>query len=242
MIKNSKFCDCSLQILGDNLFFFNCNYQSINFKIFYKELERQIRLSYLKIILKDIDETRKWNNFLCLSDLVEDRIITDMKTSLTCACVWSYHFKLHRLYQTLQKVHETNNQISQGLNKLRECLNNFKIYESTSGDLYVYTRNDQNFLLKLEPCCDEDERRGSILSRRPSYASINDTEQNVVITNRSSTHGLRNPSGGGSVAQVQTPQTQQKSNPPEAVKLSVYGLEEPDDEMKKDLCKTLQSE
>ena len=95
------------------------------------------------------------------------------------------------------------------------------------------------YINKLKECCDEDERRGSILSRRPSYASINDTEQNVVITNRSSTHGLRNPSGGGSVAQVQT---QQKSNPPEAVKLSVYGLEEPDDEMKKDLCKTLQSE
>ncbi|CAF0823180.1 unnamed protein product [Brachionus calyciflorus] len=319
MIKNSKFCDCSLQILGDNLFFFNCNYQSINFKIFLTlkreclkvkpnskedessspnslssrlqtssqvlqeiiinqakfkayfsfnyselsrhddskkivqeivdnfdvELDRQIRLSYLKIVLKDIDETRKWNNLLHLSDLVEDRIIKDMTTSLTCACVWSYNFKLHRLHQTLQKSHETNHQISQGLNKLRECLNNFKIYESTCGDLYVYTRNDQIFLLKLEECCDEDERRGSILSRRPSYASINDTEQSVVITNRSSTHGLRNPSGGGGgPAQVQTPQTQtqQKSNPPEAVKLSVYGLEEPDDEMKKDLCKTLQSE
>ncbi|CAF1012668.1 unnamed protein product [Brachionus calyciflorus] len=111
--------------------------------------------------------------------------------------------------------------------------------------MYVYTRNHQIFLLKLEECCDEDGRRGSILSRRPSYASINDTEQNVII-NLSSTHDLRNPSGGANThgPEVQTPQSQiqQKLNPPEVVKLSVYGLEKLDEEMKKYLYKTLQSE
>lgn len=41
--------------------------------------------------------------------------------------------------------------ISQGLNKLRESLVNFRVEESSSvGDLYVYTNKSQNYLLKLE--------------------------------------------------------------------------------------------
>lgn len=40
--------------------------------------------------------------------------------------------------------------ISQGLKKLQEYLVNFRIEESNSGDLYVYTRKNEIFLLKLE--------------------------------------------------------------------------------------------
>lgn len=49
-------------------------------------------------------------------------------------------------------------------------------------------------------------------------------------------HGVQNQTP------INSSQIQSKQNPPEYVKLSVFALEEPDDEMKKDLCKTLQSE
>ena len=208
-----------------------------------------VRLCYLKLTLKDINESHKWNNSLVLN---EDKNLsfTESNNSLHCSCVWSVFFKLHRLHQTLQKVHETNSYISQGLSKLRDCLHNFKIYESACADLYVYTKNTSDvFLLKLEEIYDEDERRySSVLSRRPSYASITDSESTIVASRNTSNQGLKsqNLSGGTHRVETQTSLGQQsipvRLNPPEYVKLSVYGIEEPDDEMKKELCKTLQSE
>ncbi|RNA30074.1 hypothetical protein BpHYR1_004243 [Brachionus plicatilis] len=215
---------------------------------FESQMKTLVRLCYLKITLKDINESHKWNNSLVLTEDKNLSFSDSLSNSLSCSCVWSVYFKLHRLHQTLQKVHETNNYISQGLSKLRDCLHNFKIYESACADLYVYTKNTNDvFLLKLDEVYDDEERRqSSMLSRRPSYASINDSEQTIISSRNTSSQGLKsqNLSGGTHRIETQTSltQTQAKLNPPEYVRLSVYGLEEPDDEMKKDLCKTLQAE
>ena len=101
---------------------------------------------------------------------------TSIQTKLNCECVWNALFKLHRLHQTVQKKHGATDLtpsaslilpqqqqqqlhtaaaaqqqfISQGLNKLQDSLVNFRIAESNSGDLYVYTKKNEIFLLKLE--------------------------------------------------------------------------------------------
>jgi hypothetical protein len=53
--------------------------------------------------------------------------------------------------------------ISQGLKKLQESLVNFKIEESSKcGDLYVYTRKDEIFLLKLEEIYEAQQLQNSM--------------------------------------------------------------------------------
>lgn len=217
--------------------------------------------------------------------------------SLVCQCVWSVLFKLHRLHQTQQKTHDTatggattvtvtqptsgssNYQTprSQGLNKLRESLVNFRIEESNCGDLYVYTKLDQKeqiYLLKLEEVYGESstapvpaaqapaahppssthalqsqtmifddnsndglnmdsnekstnkqQNRLSALSRRPSYASITDTNEqtNKLQTSIGHTGKSHNLSGSGTTTNAQigtsgtaTPYNTNVSNAPTA--------------------------
>ena len=120
-----------------------------------------------------------------------DSVLTIKKSvaqgSLACNCVWSVKFKLHRLHQTVQKIHgsteitpstpsilqqqqmasassiQQQQFISQGLKKLQESLVNFKIEESSKcGDLYVYTRKDEIFLLKLEEIYEAQQLQNSM--------------------------------------------------------------------------------
>ena len=112
---------------------------------------------------------------------------TSIQTKLNCDCVWNALFKLHRLHQTVQKKHgatdltpsaslnlpqqqqqlhnaaaQQQQFISQGLKKLQDSLVNFRIEESNSGDLYVYTKKNEIFLLKLEEVCE-------VQAAAPSY-------------------------------------------------------------------------
>ncbi len=110
--------------------------------------------------------------------------------------------------------------ISQGLKKLQEYLVNFRIEESSSGDLYVYTRKNEIFLLRLEEVYEipnenvEHNANDSVnmghgqhaksvkvctgVSRRPSYASA-DFESKFNQGHRS-----QNPSGGSTSSTATT--------------------------------------
>lgn len=149
---------------------------------------------------------------------------------LSCTCVWSILFKLHRLHQTVQKKHGSSDLqssvsfdqqlkqqqqkdqqpqdtlgayqhqhfISQGLKKLQESLVNFRIEESTCCDLYVYTRKNENFILKLEEIYkipsqqntssteteiqakNQNVKLSSGVSRRPSYAAADIADGNLL--------------------------------------------------------------
>jgi len=151
---------------------------------------------------------------------------------------------------------------------------NFRIEESTSGDLYVYTRKDENFLLKLDevykvpnqqhnsdqPATTTTTTTG--VSRRPSFAgpdfhepklgrsqnlsggSINSSAATITGLNASNqllmhttTTSLNSTLVSGTALTASG-----RLSVPEYIRLSVYGLTEPDEEMKQDLCKTLQSE
>ena len=185
------------------------------------KLDELINAIHLTLALREIHETKKWNNLLLLSEnttkqdvktlsgeenVGEDlnRSITSSNTlnskdiddtfspqsteepngqnrnSLKCDRVWSILFKLHRLHQTkmikahgtaeltpsstsiLSSLHHQSQQqqqqqqqsqqqtTSQGLKKLQEFLVNFRIEEASCEDLYVYTKNNEIFLLKLE--------------------------------------------------------------------------------------------
>ena len=63
--------------------------------------------------------------------------------------------------------------------------------QSSANLCKVYTHNRDIYLLKLDEIYDEEERRGSILSRRPSYASINDSDQTIISSRNTSTHGFK---------------------------------------------------
>jgi hypothetical protein len=97
---------------------------------FNNKIDELIKLVYLKLSLKEIHDSRKWNNLLYLSDNIsqiektnysilktdeeykneknsinESKIkIKNQKGKLSCNCVWSVTFKLHRLHQIMQKV------------------------------------------------------------------------------------------------------------------------------------------
>lgn len=202
---------------------------------FNQQINALVKSVYLTLTLREIHETRKWNNLLVLkedtlgashnsssanskanstgspsvsqkSDTTDESANSSERNEslntvknqnsqngnkLSCSCVWNILFKLHRLHQTVQKKHGTAMEltlsnsfdqhqvkqqlqqqqsvkqdqqqqqvpetptmqqqfISQGLKKLQEYLVNFRIEESNSGDLYVYTRKNEIFLLKLE--------------------------------------------------------------------------------------------
>jgi hypothetical protein len=296
------------------------------------------------ILLKDLNEdcnnrelkTNKSSASLITTNTESNDSILTIKNnvvqgSLSCNCVWSVKFKLHRLHQTTQKVHNSaemtpstpsvlllqqqqqqqqqqqpqqqqqQSSSSQGLKKLQESLVNFKIDESSKcGDLYVYTRKDEIFLLKLEEIYEQQHmnqtnilsqneafitntdnsmayndslielnasyskqhQQQQLPSRRPSFASINDNETTTGAyklnqTGSSILPGVvktQNLSGGSTNNNISNAlnTTPMNSNfqqsmfisrqNPEYIKLSVYGLTEPDDSMKTDLCRTLQSE
>lgn len=96
---------------------------------------------------------------------------------------------------------------------------------------------------------------GSALSRRPSHASINDASNSMLINDVTLTNKYtgktQNLSGGvvqatqsltNAVAASSNQLNQPVRNNPEYIRLSVYGLQEPDEDMKQTLCKTLQAE
>ncbi len=240
---------------------------------------------------------------------------------LSCTCVWSVLFKLHRLHQTVQKKYgstdvtsssssapfehqqlkqsqskdlhyqlsqsqqqsqdplglsQSHQYISQGLKKLQEKLMNFRIEECSSGDLYVYTRKDENFLLKLEevykvPTQQQQQNTSNAaeqtitngVSRRPSFAGaeFHEVKSNPLGRSQNLSGGSVNSSaatiaGLNASSQLVHPNSNINStlvsgtalaasgrlSVPEYIRLNVYGLTEPDEEMKQDLCKTLQSE
>ena len=247
----------------------------------------------------------------------------NIQGKLSCACVWSMPFKLHRLHQTVQKKHgsadltpstpsilqqqhlkqkdpqdQQTHFISQGLKKLQESLVNFKIEESTCGDLYVYTRKDEIFLLRLEEVYEIEAsnstndspvtsmphestndsssvghakplnlslKLNSGVSRRPSLAGA-DQEASKFNPNLSYGGRAHHPSGGSinstmtvtgltnnqllhnallnnTLTHIPANSSGSSQRPnPEYIRLSVYGLNEPDEEMKQDLCKNLQTE
>jgi len=151
---------------------------------------------------------------------------------------------------------------------------NFRIEESTSGDLYVYTRKDENFLLKLDEVykvpnqqqqqqqnnSDQPATTTTGVSRRPSFAgpdfhepkqrsqnlsggSINSSAATITGLNASNQLLMQTTTSLNSTLVSGTALTASgRLSVPEYIRLSVYGLTEPDEEMKQDLCKTLQSE
>ena len=210
---------------------------------FNDKLDDIIKLVYLTLTLKEIHDTRKWNNSLTLKENIlgdnetlnqsgfsqntaddldeihspslshdnnnenNDSVLTiknqNPKTSLVCNCVWSVLFKLHRLHQTTQRVHGTIDLtpsamlqqqqqqqaqlqqsqqqafISQGFKKLQESLVNFRIDESNCGDLYVYTRKNEIYLLKLEEVYENqaaqtNQPNVSVVSQNQNLTSFND--------------------------------------------------------------------
>jgi len=90
---------------------------------FNRKLDKLIRWVYLRLMLKEIHDSRKWNNLLVLNNNSNSSFKTSSgaentselklgaskkKESLVCNCVWSVYFKLHRLHQTTLKTHSTN--------------------------------------------------------------------------------------------------------------------------------------
>jgi hypothetical protein len=317
---------------------------------FNAEIDSLIKMVYLTLTLKEINETLKWNSLLNLKDNENDEHQLDnsqdlnmtmllneelgkhgnepfyptadqrgeSNNAIVCNCVWFHYFKLHRLHQTTQKVHgatdlssstsssltlqqqqlqaqlgQPQHFISQGLRKLQEALVNFKIEDSNCGDLYIYTRQNEIYLLKLDEVCENrpnasqmnaninlvqsvyynetfgnenssesnnekskiQQQKINLLTRRPSYSSIADSDTTLInLAKPISTQMIKSQNlSGGSVstltnsliASTNLPNTsvlnQQRTNP-EYIKLSVFGLKEPGEEMKQDLIKTLQSE
>ena len=229
---------------------------------FNQKLDELIKIIYLTLTLREIHETRKWNNMLCLTDNTKkkpadqgdenseapDSLNQSLTSSaskdldetysaqssdkdehkdankkiLNCNCVWSVMFKLHRLHQTkAQKLHGTvdlltpssnsilasqqlqlqqqqqlqqsqqqqsqqqQHQQSQGLKKLQESLINFKIEESNCEDLYVYTKKNEIFLLKLEEVYEASSNANTgtaLSSSAPSSQNVN--IQNVNTPNQ----------------------------------------------------------
>ena len=321
---------------------------------FNRELDKITKSVYLTLTLKEIELSKNWNNFLVLKDNCNENYLNNsfgnenadenlnetintvrnqgVQGNLSCNCVWSILFKLHRLQQTISKDKQPNAQISlpqqksgsqkmvqspaqqlhvsEGLIKLRETLHNFKIFEAACDDLYFYTTNkNEIFLLKLEEVYDGHhntpqsilinesnpltlgnempselsvslagksigQTKMTQLSRRPSYASINDSEvknitaaatatsssgminrlhnlsggsmsSNVNVSQSSAppaqnTSGLNNTLIAGSVIGGSSLSVSQRLNP-DYIKLKVYGLNEPDERMKNELCRKLQS-
>ena len=193
-------------------------------------------------------------------------------SSLSCPRVWSVLFKLHRLHQQLQKVHDISSQvISVGLKILRESLVNFKIDETPCDNLYVYTRNSEIYLLTLEEVYENQSsnnnnaftedtlsaedtvvknlRLNNLLSRRSSHTShVNMVE--ILEERKMATNKTQNLSGEGSIANNNSsnnilgttgvPAAHRTS--PDYIRLNLFGLQDPDEEMKHFLCKILQSE
>ena len=114
---------------------------------FFDKLEYLINSVYLKLILKNIDDTKKWNNYL---QLTNDYLISNFhfQKPVQTPCVWSYMFKLHRLQQ-LPHCNISNSATSFGLQKLKEYLQNFKIDDTSHGDTYVYELQKDMYLLTL---------------------------------------------------------------------------------------------
>jgi hypothetical protein len=211
---------------------------------FNQKIDELIKIIYLTLSLREIHETRKWNNLLYLSqsapkqeksistinsdEICGDEILNQSSThslastskdldetfsadfkedlneinknSLTCNCVWTILFKLHRLHQTkAQKAHGTvditpsttsilsslhyqaqqtqqqtmqQQQQSQGLKKLQEALINFKIDEANCEDLYVYTKNNEIYLLKIEEVYDNTNNASTATAITTTINSI----------------------------------------------------------------------
>jgi hypothetical protein len=284
-----------------NHFYFNNDLCNLITKQFFNKIEKIINSVYLKLILKDIDDTRKWNNYLeltdNLSDMTSDSLLdnSNVQTNFECDCVWSVSFKLHRLHQSLQKLQYTESldsaikhraEGSHGLKKLRECLCNFKIDDTPrNDDIYVYKRNNEIYLLTLreiysnesqEPLASKNDVMNSTGNNEAGAATpnaanadesllslshsmddyeamqslnINEAVQsrqssNIAISRRQSNATVEDfkvkPSNVAVLQQV--PQVQPPSLRPDSIKLCLYGLNEPDDEFKQELCKMLQME
>jgi hypothetical protein len=189
-----------------NHFYCNSDLCSLITRQFFNKIEKIINSVYLKLILKDIDDTRKWNSCLELNDNLAAEDIDDqnldnsnVQTNFECDCVWSVSFKLHRLHQSaVHKLQYADGGLdlsaakqraggestgSLGLKKLKECLNNFKIDDTPmNNDIYVYKRNNEIYLLTLKEIYSTTE---NITSSQDQFnqASANKNNNNNDILN-----------------------------------------------------------
>jgi hypothetical protein len=178
-------------------------------KEFKLELEKIINQAHVSLLLKEIHETRKWNNFLSLKNELKttnndksSSFNADLKIeNLVCPRVCTLQFKLHRLHQTLLKSHDLAptttstsiqqfNQIIQqqqyisvGLKRLRDSLANFKFDDTAIyDDMFVYKTNNEIYMLTLEEIYDQQQLQNGYLSNNTFSSSLMNDDNSSTNT------------------------------------------------------------
>lgn len=200
-----------------------------------------------------------------LNKLRESLVNFRIEESSSCGDLYVYTNKKQIYLLKLEEIYDTNNSLTSSSQQQPQQTSQQTSTLSTSQQNQLLLTTVSTTLMTDDGDADHNKLTsqqlgkivsgGSALSRRPSHASINDASNSMLINDVTLTNKYtgktQNLSGGvvqatqsltNAVAASSNQLNQPVRNNPEYIRLSVYGLQEPDEDMKQTLCKTLQAE
>jgi hypothetical protein len=182
-----------------------------------------------------------------------------IEESSNCGDLYVYTNKKQIYLLKLEEIYDTSSSGGNAMgvtpNTLSTSQQNQSLLTTVSSSSMLIDNDNETTSLDLNERA--MQRQGKLtggggvgLSRRPSHASISDAYNDVTLTSSTSKYPSKSQNLSGGVVQatasltnaVANQASQPPRNNPEYIRLSVYGLQEPDDEMKNTLCRTLQAE